>query len=265
MQTRRNRSASTTNQRRSPRRVRLHTTATAAALAPAIAPASDAQLRSKLLAGGALGVLIASLLLLFNTDWFYVDEIEIVGARYLTSSEIQRASGVNGYNIFFIDSASIERTLMRLPEIKTVRVQTGLLNRVKVEIQERQPVLTWARGSENYWVDADGITIVARAALMDVPTLRDVDAAPVKVGQRAPAKPFEAFRQLRDTWGESAKVYEWSNGRGIALMTEQGWKIYFGDANEMLGKVAVARALIAQLKGKSIKFIDVGQGEPFYQ
>ncbi len=262
MQTRRNRSTHSADQRRPPRRVRLHTTAPAAALAPA--PVSVA-LHSKLIAGGALGVLIALLLLFFNTDWFYVDDIEIVGTRYLTSSEIQRASGVNGYNIFFIDSASVERALMRLPEIKIVHVQTGLLNRVKVEIQERQPVVAWARGAENYWVDAEGIAIVARAALIDVPTLRDADAAPVKVGQPAPAKPFEAFRQLRDAWGESAKVYEWSNGRGIALTTEQGWKIYFGDANAMLGKVAIARALMAQLKGKGIKFIDVGQREPFYQ
>ncbi len=252
-----------TNSRRVARRVRWHSAT------EALAPAPVVPLRlfpySKIAITGALGILIGVLLAFFNTDWFYVHEFEITGARFLTADEIVRASGVRGYNIFFIEAANVERALARLPEVKSARAQTGMLDRVAVHIQEREPVVLWQRGAENYWVDEEGFAFIARGARADLPALRDLDAAALAPGARAPARAFETFRALRAAWGDSARVLEWSSARGIALTIEPGGKIYFGDASDMPGKVMVARAVIAQLKGKPVKFIDVGQGEPFFQ
>ncbi len=244
----------------------MHTTIDATIGAPPI-QAPVLTRHAKLAALLALMLFTGVLALAFNTDGFYVYDLEITGSRFLTKPEIERASGVYGYSIFFVDTASVEKSLKRLPEIKDARVRAGIFNRVVVEIEERQPALTWMRGNEAYWVDAEGVVFAARTNLADLPVLRDLDSAAIKVGQTAPAKAFGAYRALRDAMPDAPRLLEWSNARGVAFTDERGWKIYLGDANEMLGKVAVLRVLIAQLRAQNarIKFVDVGQGDPFYQ
>ncbi|MBI3536793.1 MAG: FtsQ-type POTRA domain-containing protein [Chloroflexi bacterium] len=253
--------------RRPTRRTRLHSTTSIASVnAPAL-PRKIIQRGQIVFLFLAVILFSAALYVLFATDLFYADEFQIEGAHYLTPVEIQRASGVAGFHIFFIDSNSVAKSLLRVPEIKTATVTTGLFNRVQVTVEERQPIFTWWRGNETYWVDSDGIGFTARAALSELPALRDLENTPIKSGQRVPGKIFDAWRALREAWPDSPRVFEWSNARGIALTDERGWKIYFGDANEMPGKVAILRALVPQLKEKKVnlKFIDLGQGEPFYQ
>jgi cell division septal protein FtsQ len=142
-----------------------------------------------------------------------------------------------------------------------------LPSRVSVVIEERQPEVVWQRGPENYWVDADGIVFRARASVSNVPTLRDVDTSPIKLGQKLYAAPLDAYHALRLAWSDAPHNLEWSNQRGLTYTDEHGWKIYLGDASEMAGKLAKLRALVPQLVGRnpSIRFIDVGKGDPYYQ
>jgi cell division septal protein FtsQ len=207
------------------------------------------------------------LFLFFDLDTFYVYRFEASGLQYVTLSEIEKASGFLDYNIFFVDARAAERAILKMPEVKSVRVATSLPNRVSVVIEERQPEVIWQRGPENYWVDADGIVFRARANLANLPTLRDADTSPIKLGQKLYAAPLEAYRSLHATWSEAPRTLEWSNLRGLAYTDEHGWKIYLGDASEMAGKLAKLRALVPQLVGKNppVKFIDVSKGDPYYQ
>ncbi len=260
----------TTTTRQVARRTRLHTTAETVAVAPTMprsAPPIADHREAKILAAAGALVLITLLALLFGTDWFFVEDLEITGVQFLTKPEIVRASGVQDYSIFFVDTASVQKSLERFPEVKHANVRTGLPNRVVVDIAERQPWLTWKRGTETYWVDDAGIAFAARMTLADLPALTDGDAAAIKLGEPVPAKTFKAYRALRDAWTDSPRVFGWTSARGITVTNEYGWKIYFGDASDMAGKVAVMRALVTQLRERNVKvqFIDLGQGDPFYR
>jgi cell division septal protein FtsQ len=255
--------------RRMARRTRLHTTAEALAVAPTVSPAPQVVDRrgAKILAAAGALVLIAWLVLLFGTDWFFVEDLELNGAQFLTKPEIMRASSILSYSIFFVDATSVQKSIERLPEVKSASVGTGLPNRVVVDVVERQPWLTWKRGTETYWVDDAGIAFAARVTLADLPVLVDRDAAAIKPGEPVSTKTFKAYRALRDAWSDSPRVLEWTGARGIAATNEYGWKIYFGDASDMAGKVAEMRALVTWLRERNVKvqFIDLGQGDPFYR
>ncbi len=218
----------------------------------------------------ALGMLVALAIVLcvfFASDYFYVFQFNIVGARYVTPAEIEQASGIRGYNVFFIDARTVERALMRLPEVKSARVTVRLPNDVTMEIEERHPIVVWQRGDASYWVDAEGVLLRARASLPDLPTVRDFDAGTFTLGQRAPANAFAAFWALRAAMPDSPRALEWSSARGIAFTDEHGWKIYLGTAENMPGKIVLLRALVAQLVAQNakIRFIDLGKGDPYYQ
>lgn len=259
----RNRSTGT---RRAPRR-RLNTVAQGTLSAPTWAGNLWATQRPKVFALVLLLVLGATLYVFFDTDYFYVYHFNITGARYVTAAEIEKASGIRGYNIFFIDARAVERALRKLPEVKAARVTTRLPNYVALEIQERQPVFVWLRGAETFWIDADGVFLRARAPLPELPTVRDLDSSAIQPGQRAQADAVAAVWALRAAMPESPRALEWSAARGIAFTDERGWKIYLGDANAMPGKVAILRALVAQLVAQNarIRFIDLGKGDPYYQ
>jgi cell division septal protein FtsQ len=223
--------------------------------------------RAKIVAGILVLLLAAALFQFFNSDWFYVYDLDIAGTHYLTRGEIERASGVIGYNIFFVDNLSIERALTRLPEVKSARVTSGLPSRVAVVVEERQPVLAWLRGNQVYWVDAEGIIYGARANLASLPTIRDLDQNAVQPG--APALPIalSAYVALRSAMPNPPRAYEWSAARGLTFTDERGWKIHLGDANGMPGKIATYHALVERLARQNahIRFIDLGKGDPYFQ
>jgi len=252
--------------RRTPRR-RMNTLAQGALRAPSRVSNLWATQRAKILAVVLILALAVVLYMFFDLDYFYVFNFNIVGAQYLTTAEIEKASGLRGYNIFFIDARSTERALAKLPEVRAANVTTRLPNQVTIEIQERQPQIVWQRGNESYWIDADGVFFRARANLAQLPVVRDLDQGVVKAGERAQANAVAAFWALRDAMPESPRNLEWSAARGISFTDGHGWKIYLGDATDMPGKIATLRTLIAQLSAQNarIQFIDLGKGDPYYQ
>ncbi|MDE3089977.1 MAG: FtsQ-type POTRA domain-containing protein [Chloroflexota bacterium] len=223
--------------------------------------------RQKVAASVLMLLVLAVLFEFFNGDWFYVYALDVNGIQYLSQGEVERASGVIGYNIFFVDAHAVERALAKLPEVKSVRVTTGLPQRVTVSVEERAPDVIWLRGAEAYWVDAEGIVFRARANLTTLPSIRDLDQVTVKPGQPVAPDAFAASRALRAVWPDAPRAFEWSTARGLAYTDEHGWKIYLGDASEMAGKLATLRALVPQLLSQNakIKFIDLSKGDPFYQ
>lgn len=212
-------------------------------------------------------VLLVALGIFFNTDWFYVYDFEMAGLQSLTPKEVEKASGVVGWNIFFIESRQVQAYVATLPEVQAVEVGTALPNRVTIRVVERQPEVIWIRGNENYWIANDGMVMPPRAARPDMVILRDMDFRPIVIGKRAPLDAFAAQRAVRQVWSDAPRLFEWSSARGLMFTDERGWKIYLGDAREMAGKLARYRAIVNLLvaQNKRVNFIDLGKGDPFYQ
>jgi cell division septal protein FtsQ len=223
--------------------------------------------RVKIVALVLLLFIVGILFEFFNSDLFYAYGFSVTGVQFLTEAEVERASGVSGYNIFFVDARSVEQALRKLPEVKSAHVATGLPSQVAIQVEERVPEITWLRGTDSYWLDQDGIVFRARANLTQLPSIRDLDQAVVKPGQPIQSSGFAAYSGLRAAWPAAPRAFEWSSARGLAYTDEHGWKIYLGDPSEIAGKLAKLRALVPQLVSQNarVTFIDLSKGDPFYQ
>ena len=244
----------------------LATTQRAGLLWPDVAGAWNAH-HVKLIAAAFSLVILGALFEFFNGDAFYVYNFDVTGLRFLTKAEVESTSGLIGYNIFFVDARAVERSLSKLPEVKSVRVATGLPNLVDVQLEERAPEITWLRGGEAYWLDHDGIIFRARSNLTQLPMIRDLDQVAVKPGQSVQSNAFAAYNALRSAWPAAPRAFEWSSARGLAYTDEHGGKVYLGDSSEMAGKLAKLAALVPQLVSQNahVTFIDLSKGDPFYQ
>lgn len=249
------------------RRRRMQTTVARTLGVPSVCDRLGAIPRPKIVALGGLLALATILYAFFDTDYFYVFQFNIVGTRFVTNGEIEKASGICGYNVFFIDARAVERALVQIPEVRSARVTVRWPNVVTMEIVERQPMGVWQRGDTAYWVDREGVLIRVRASIPELPSVHDLDAGTLTLGQRAPTKAFAAFVALRTAMPDSPRALEWSSARGIAFTDERGWKIYLGTADDMPEKIAILRALVAQLVAQNarLRFIDLGKGTPYYQ
>ena len=223
--------------------------------------------RPKICALVLLVLLVAGLYEFFADGWFFVEQIDVQGLNILTQSEVERASGATGYNIYFLEPTRVERALAKMPEVKSAQVMLGMPNSMLVQLEERVPEIVWLKGDGAYWVDAEGIAFKARSPRADLPTVRDLDPTGVQAGRRVAPAAFNALKTLRAAWQQSPKNFEWSPTNGLSAVDEHGWKIIFGDASDMDLKIVKLKALIPRLvaQGARIKFIDLGKGEPFYQ
>jgi cell division septal protein FtsQ len=223
--------------------------------------------RPRFFAGVLLILFALGLYQLFSNPVFYVDSPAFSGNRFLTPTELAQASGIRGWNIFFVDTHEVEAELKRLPAVKDARVTMSLPNHVQAQIVERLPRMVWETRGATYWVDDDGIALPARAALPGLLWLKDDDGAAVRVGDRVNTDAFNAVVSLHNAWQNGPRVFEWSQAHGLALHNEHGWLIYLGDASQMQDKLAALKIVTAQISQaqKTIAFIDLGSGLPYYQ
>lgn len=223
--------------------------------------------RAKFFAIFALILMLGGVYEFFIEDWFFVYQFDIQGANYLTSSEIERASRMSGYNVFFIEPSAVERVLKQMPEIKSVHVATGLPNIMLIQVEERAPKAVWLKGDQAFWVDSDGYAFKERVQNADLPTVRDLDSTELKAGKRVHPAAMNAVQALLTAWSDAPRNLEWSTTSGLSMTDEHGWKILFGDAKDMDFKVAKLQALVPTLvsQGTRIRMIDLGKGDPYYQ
>ncbi len=222
---------------------------------------------SKVFAAFTFIIMVGTLYTFFTEDWFFIYRFEMQGLNYLVPKEVERASGVIGYNVFFVEPNNVERALKKMPEIKSARVVMGMPNTLLIQIEERAPEAVWLKGDQIYWVDGDGFSFKARVPRADLPTVRDLDSGEMKIGKRVQTAAMNAVRALCAAWSDAPRNLEWSSANGLSTTNEHGWKILFGDASDMEFKVAKLQALVPTLvsQGAKIKLIDLGKGDPYYQ
>lgn len=223
--------------------------------------------RPKFLAGVALILIVIAISQLFTMPQFFVDGVRFTGNRILTPDELNQAAAVRSWSVFFVDPREVERTLEALPEVKQARVTVALPNVVQAQVVERLPRMVWETGGKTYWVDDDGIAQRARTSIPGILWLKDLDAAPVSIGQRINPEAFNALVSLRNLWPDGPTVFEWSRHRGLAAREGHGWPVYFGRSSQMPDKLQALKVITEQIvkEGKIINFIDLSSGLPYYQ
>ncbi len=112
----------------------------------------------------SLSLVIAVLALLvfaFSSQLFYVyrENVAIIGARYTPEEVIYNHAKVDSYHVFFLNPERIARRLEALPYVRRASVQVGFPATVRIRVEERSPVLVWARADGFFWVDEDGVVL----------------------------------------------------------------------------------------------------------
>lgn len=195
---------------------------------------------------------------LLDGPWFRLQEVRISGLERVERREILDALGVpRNASLLTVEVAERAEAVGALPWLRASTVKVELPNRIVVEVTERVPFAVIF--ADRFLVmDREG-NLFAEAAVNAHPTLPLVSGfsgAGLKVGDRLPPEPLDAFQRLMAAlsasqgWFPMNQISEcrWHGEEGFILYTtvkaipiELGWDDYelkLGRLQKVLGQLS---------------------------
>jgi cell division septal protein FtsQ len=180
---------------------------------------------------------------LFTPD-YAVSSVKVEGMQVGDPREIAAVSGLLGESVFQLEANDAARRIGALPYIEQVIVSVRFPGAASVEVVERRPVMIVQRDGRNMLV-ASGGQVMAPAGDEQLPTLV-VSGEPQGAAETVPPDVVAAIQSIAAVHGPSARL-SWDADDGLALVTEEGQRVIFGEAEAIEAKLAVLAAVDEQV------------------
>ncbi len=224
------------------------------------------------LLGMAMVALTAGLGLyaLISAGFFRVERVRVEGAQYLSVDDIARASGALHQQLFWVQPELVRRRVERLPGVRQASVVRRWPRGLTIRVEERAPVAVWQVGGVGYTVDAEGVVLdVAPAEAL--PVIVQMDGAPgLSPGDRVDGDAVRMALRVRElapaAVGQQPVRFEWTQARGLEVITDRGMRVRLGDEAGLEYKLAVWRAVQQQAGRTPVTELDLRFGDhAFYR
>lgn len=233
-------------------------------------------------ASGLLAILMAlSLYMLLYTPAFQVEVVEVEGLQRLSMEDFNSFLRITGEPIVKVDPEIMHAEIMKeFPELSSIQVKISLPAKVKLEVVERAPIISWVQKSSNgnveeKWIDEAGIAFEPRGeagSLIRVESDGTIGADGLT--QDPAASKLENTQQdamagvpvpmlsneLVSTLQEMGAIIPadtpilFSTEHGFGWNDPNGWQVYFGKSlAEMSQKLLVYQKLVESLEEQGIE------------
>ncbi len=206
--------------------------------------------------------MIVLLVVMFQTDFFKVRTVNVVGATYIDPSEIFRYADIAGSSIFLVDPNTVRDAIIRSSRlIADVRVTTGWPpEMVKIVIEERKPAMVWTQYDIRVLLDLQGnilrqprdeevftnlIHVIADQSLNEPPLPEN----PI------PLAVVSGALQLRQLLG-GIEILQYNISKGLGFR-ESSWNVWLGTGTDMPNKLLIYEALRDNLLGRGITPVEI--------
>lgn len=217
----------------------------------------------------------------WNSPGYKVQVVEVEGLQRLSSAEVNAVLSLANEPIFAVDVAAAQASLEKtFPEFYDIQVTIDLPNQVTVSLTERTPVLVWQQDGRSLLVDQEGVAFPLRGESLPagLPVVQAENmpqiAMPLVLAPEAytsleAVQAAQQAQQAATTGVISDKIVSavlalaqnapadtalaFDNQRGLGWQDERGWKVYFGDAQDIEMKLNVYHAMVAQLGAQEIQ------------
>jgi cell division protein FtsQ len=207
-----------------------------------------------------------SLYVLLETPAFQVDVVEVEGLERLTLEDINSALNMAGESIVKVDPEMVLADLQAVfPELASIQVRVVLPARVKLEVVERQPIISWVQDGEEKWLDAEGIAFQPRGEAGSLIRV-EADGSPLAF-EAAPLTPeiiiehkpmlsaemISTLQTMGPYVPEGAAIL-FSTEHGFGWQDPNGWQAFFGqDLSQIDQKLLVYQSLQESLRNDGIE------------
>ncbi len=237
----------------------------------------------RLLALAAALAVTAALLGGVTGPWLRVTSIETDGARYTLPDRLAAVlNPTRGTSLLTVDVTALAAELTALPTVASANVETAFPNGLRIQLDEKSPVLIWQTLARRLLVAADGVVIGDLAAgalpapLAALPLVDDrrPGSWDLGTGDRIPADELATAQALEGI--EPAALGSAATALGVRLdelcgysispLPSETWRATFGlysvgsdaqaIADQIVRQVAAVRTLFAVHPESTVGWVD---------
>jgi cell division protein FtsQ len=204
-----------------------------------------------------IGLVLASLgafagvVALYFSPALRVQNVEVTTGPSVDGAEIRELAGLHGDSLLTADLAAAEQSIEELPMVKDATISRSWPQTVRITVVERTPWAVWQAGSTSYVVDDEGFVLPVEASA-GAPVINvGGEPADLQPGDRVDSDAVALARSLtQQVPAELAlniSAFEWTDASGLTITTDAGYRVVLGDSQNMDYKLAVWRAVEADL------------------
>lgn len=201
-----------------------------------------------------------------SADMFYIRGLQVSGNERISTAEVTAYSGIQGINIFWVDTEAVEQAIEAVPDIESATVHCNMPADCFVKVVERQALFVWRQGDAQVWIGAEGMVFPARGELPDALVLDAAGSTALRPGDRVDLTLVAAIEELQRIQSE-VRLYQYSEQDGLSFRNAVGWPVRLGTGQEIDVKLDLLRSLTDYLsvQGVAPAFVDVRYPEaPYY-
>lgn len=206
--------------------------------------------------------MIVLLVLMFQTDFFKVRSVTVVGATYIDPSEIFRYADIAGLPIFLVDPNTVRQSILRSSRlIADARVTIGWPpEMVKIVVEERKPALVWTQYDIRVLLDLQGNILRQPRDEEVFPNLIQVIADQSLNEPPLPENPIpldvvNGALQLRQLLA-GIEILQYNATKGLGFR-ESSWNVWLGTGSDMPNKLMIYEALRDNLLARGITPVEI--------
>lgn len=183
-------------------------------------------------------VLVITWWALYQSKWFLVEDLKVVGTHRLNSDNVMHIANVHlGEPLISVNPGGISKNLSKIPQIKSARVERGWPHSVLITVTERSPVAVVKSGNGFSLIDDEGMLA---GRIGHIPKkMHLIDAKP-----NTPA--MKSAVQIALALPQSWKVTSISctDSKGVIVRLDKSRSIIFGTGDQPRLKIKVAHSLL---------------------
>ncbi len=215
----------------------------------------------------ALAAAVGLYLLARESSLFAIRAVVVEGAPPALTRKIDAVvAPFRGHSLVGLDGPAVERAVLGIPEVRTVRIDRKFPNTLRVFVGRESPVAILRRGSEG-WLIAASNKVVRPFPLRrstDFPRIWVPASVAVALGQPIDDYGVKTAIELLASLGRAGRELRLAsvvalNG-DLTLVTSSGIELRFGDLSQTALKLAVVEKILPDLGPApigSVAYLDV--------
>jgi len=230
-------------------------------------PAAQAFSNKGFTLASGLFVAVLAAYALFQSPFFRLAAVEVVGAESLSAADIAAWTGLEmGENLLELDMRAISEAIHSHPQVKEARVRRKLPAALRVELVERRPVAYLAAGDAFWAVDGEGVALFETAALTSSRPLITVDAPLTPAAGKVVDHPglgraLEFARSLSAKGlANLSEIHAASDA--VTAYTRDGISISLGGDGSMSDKARVLEELLDEIQRRQLSVAHIDLRHP---
>lgn len=219
----------------------------------------------RIVSGLMIVLLSIVLFLLFYSDIFYVNNISVRGQEYMTVEEVFTYAEIANYHIFWVEPEQVRRNVMRYPSVADAQVTIGWPpNMVTIELEEREPILSWEQNGTVFWVDIQGNKMDVRENRPDlIRIVVDDPLVNIPLGSdgKLDTDIVYGIIQLYDLRPD-VQAWRYDRVKGLGFRNNNGWDVWFGVGIDMSEKMKIYEMLSSDIIARGIQVSELNIANP---